>query len=56
MPDAVSSGNILTTLLLCGLMGLLGQGVRAAIGLKGASGCHLLKPTSRPHSALHILC
>jgi predicted chitinase len=37
MPDAVSSGNILTTLLLCGLMGLLGQGVRAAIGLKGAS-------------------
>src|SRR3954452_20311540 len=30
------AGNILTTLLLCGLMGLLGQGVRAAVGLKGA--------------------
>jgi predicted chitinase len=29
--------NILATLLLCGLMGLLGQGVRAAIGLKSAS-------------------
>ncbi len=35
--DTVSSGNILTTLLLCGLMGLLGQGVRAAVGLKSAS-------------------
>ena len=31
-----TSGNILTTLLLCGLMGLLGQGVRAAVGLKSS--------------------
>ncbi len=31
---AIDSGTILSTLLLCGLMGLLGQGARAAIGLK----------------------
>jgi hypothetical protein len=37
MTGTVSSGNILATLLLCGLMGLLGQGVRAAVGLKSAS-------------------
>ncbi len=40
MPDRVlsmeSSSDILVTLLLCGLMGLLGQGIRAAIGLKNA--------------------
>jgi len=40
MPDGslVDSGNVLVTLLLCGLMGLLGQGVRAAVGLKSAMG------------------
>ena len=31
-----SSSDILVTLLLCGLMGMLGQGIRAAIGLKNA--------------------
>ncbi len=31
-----SSADILVTLLLCGLMGLLGQGVRAALGFKNA--------------------
>jgi predicted chitinase len=38
MPDGalVGSDSILVTLLLCGLMGLLGQGVRSAIGLKNA--------------------
>jgi hypothetical protein len=30
----VDSSAVLSTLLLCGLMGLLGQGVRAAVGLK----------------------
>jgi hypothetical protein len=35
--DTVGSGNILSTLVLCGLMGLLGQGVRATLGLKGVS-------------------
>jgi predicted chitinase len=37
MADPATSGNILTTLLLCGLMGLLGQGIRAAVGLKSSS-------------------
>ncbi len=40
MPDrplsGESSSDILVTLLLCGLMGMLGQGIRAAIGLKNA--------------------
>ena len=30
----VDSGSVLVTLLLCGLMGVLGQGIRAAVGLK----------------------
>ena len=28
-------GQVLSILLLCGLMGLLGQGARAVVGLKG---------------------
>jgi hypothetical protein len=36
IPPVESSSDILVTLLLCGLMGLLGQGIRAAIGLKNA--------------------
>src|ERR1700722_2629608 len=40
MPDSttVDSSSVLVTLLLCGLMGLLGQGVRAALGLKKCLG------------------
>jgi len=34
----MDTGNILTSLILCGLMGLLGQGVRAAVGLKNSMG------------------
>ena len=37
-PTTVDSSSVLVTLLLCGLMGLLGQGVRAAIGLKKSLG------------------
>lgn len=37
MPIMLDSSVILTTLLLCGLMGLLGQGIRAAVGLKSAA-------------------
>jgi predicted chitinase len=37
MPDTVDSGSVLVTLLLCGLMGMLGQGIRAAVGLKNAT-------------------
>jgi predicted chitinase len=36
MADPVSSGQVLSALLLSGLMGVLGQGVRAAVGLKGS--------------------
>jgi len=32
-----SSANVLATLLLCGLLGCLGQGVRAVLGLKGSA-------------------
>jgi hypothetical protein len=38
MADPVSSGEVLSALLLSGLMGLLGQGVRAAVGLKSSRG------------------
>jgi putative chitinase len=31
------SASILSALTLCGLMGVLGQGARAAVGLKSAS-------------------
>jgi predicted chitinase len=33
-PVLLSSANVLAILLLCGLMGLVGQGARAAVGLK----------------------
>jgi hypothetical protein len=37
-PTTVDSSSVLVTLLLCGLIGLLGQGVRAAVGLKKSLG------------------
>jgi Transglycosylase SLT domain len=37
MADTVTSGEVLNALLLSGLMGLLGQGVRAAVGLKSSN-------------------
>ncbi|WJR79081.1 hypothetical protein [Bradyrhizobium sp. NP1] len=36
MADPVASGDILGAVLLSGLMGVLGQGIRAAVGLKSA--------------------
>jgi predicted chitinase len=36
-PVLLSSANVLAILLLCGLMGLVGQGARAAVGLKTMS-------------------
>src|ERR1700732_3042711 len=33
----MDSSEVLTTLILCGFMGALGQGVRAAVGLKSAA-------------------
>lgn len=36
MADPVSSGDVLSALVLSGLMGVLGQGIRAAVGLKGS--------------------
>ena len=38
MAEPVSSGVVLETLVLCGLMGALGQGIRAAVGLKNSLG------------------
>ena len=32
-----NGADVLSALLLCGLMGLLGQGARAAVGLKKAN-------------------
>ncbi|BCG73357.1 hypothetical protein MesoLj113a_45150 [Mesorhizobium sp. 113-1-2] len=33
----MESSSILTTLVMCGLMGMLGQGIRAAVGLKSSA-------------------
>lgn len=41
------SANILTTLLLFGLMGLIGQGIRAVIGLKNAALAQASNPTAQ---------
>jgi predicted chitinase len=38
MSESTDSGSVLVTLLLCGLLGLMGQGVRAAVGLKKSMG------------------
>jgi predicted chitinase len=43
----ISSTGMLGTLLLCGLMGLIGQGVRAAIGLKRAAALQSGTPTQQ---------
>lgn len=41
------SGSILSTLLLWGLMGLIGQGVRAIVGLKNAAAAQSSNPTAQ---------
>lgn len=48
MPDAqtVDTGNVLSILLLCGLMGLFGQGIRAAVGLRSALGAGATQQTT----------
>jgi predicted chitinase len=43
----IDSGTVLTTLLLCGLMGLLGQGARAAIGLKNMTASAAAAPNQQ---------
>lgn len=45
-----SSSDILVTLLLCGLMGLLGQGIRAAVGLKSATAAGEAGPAGKAGS------
>jgi hypothetical protein len=39
--------TILSTLILCGLMGLVGQGIRAAVGLKSAATLQAQDPTQQ---------
>ncbi len=41
------SSSILTTLLLCGLMGLVGQGIRAVVGLKNSATTDESNPTAK---------
>jgi putative chitinase len=48
MADPVSSTDVLSALVLTGMMGVLGQGVRAAVGLKSSG---RLKSTPDQQSA-----
>jgi hypothetical protein len=41
----MESSEVLSTLILCGFMGALGQGVRAAVGLKSAATIAAQNPT-----------
>ncbi len=48
-------GSILLALLLCGLLGLLGQGVRAIVGLKNAGSLNSTTPTEQAEFSLAYL-
>src|SRR5277367_3026890 len=48
-------GSILLALLLCGLLGLLGQGVRAIVGLKNAGSLNSTTPTQQAEFSLAYL-
>ena len=43
----MGSAEVLTTLILCGFLGALGQGVRAAVGLKSAATLAAQNPSQR---------
>jgi len=46
-PELLSSSNVLAILLLCGLMGLVGQGARAAVGLKSMTNSAATAPSEQ---------
>src|SRR5271155_968828 len=48
-------GSILLALLLCGLLGVLGQGVRAIVGLKNAGSLNTTAPTEQAEFSLAYL-
>ncbi len=48
-------GSILLALLLCGLLGVLGQGVRAIVGLKNAGSLNSTTPTEQAEFSLAYL-
>jgi predicted chitinase len=48
-------GTILLALLLCGLLGVLGQGVRAIVGLKNAGSLNSTTPTEQAEFSLAYL-
>jgi predicted chitinase len=45
--DPVSGSQALSAILLCGLLGALGQGVRAVVGLKNAGSLNTTTPSSQ---------
>ncbi len=48
-------GTILLALLLCGLLGVLGQGVRAIVGLKNAGALNSTTPSEQAEFSLAYL-
>src|SRR5271167_2360983 len=48
-------GSILLALLLCGLLGVLGQGIRAIVGLKNAGSLNWTTPTEQAEFSLAYL-
>ena len=48
-------GSILLALLLCGLLGVLGQGVRAIVGLKNAGSLNSTTPAEQAEFSLAYL-
>lgn len=56
MPEPVAASQVLAALILCGIMGLLGQGVRATIGLKNAKALDSTTPgTQSTFSAAYFV-
>lgn len=50
----VPGGNTLAALLLCGFLGLMGQGVRAAVGLKSSNSIQSVPSTQATFSAAYF--
>ncbi len=47
MADTADAGTTLTALILCGFMGMAGQGIRAAVGLKQSNSLGVTKPDNQ---------
>jgi Domain of unknown function (DUF1906) len=54
--NSVDAGSVLAALLLFGLLGLLGQGIRAVVGLRNAGALNMTTPTDQSvFSAAYLL-